>query len=227
MRRLLCVLSGALLAGCAPWPVQNEHLTDLPEGRSESRSESRPEVVAAAPSPGPAAPSRGSLYSEAQFQPLTSDRRLHKAGDLVTVVIFENASATSTADTGAHRDAAAGVNIAKPLTTKDFGLSTSNDFTGGGRTQRSGKVLGQLTVSVREVAPNGDLLVAGEQVLDVNGERQVIRLEGRVRPRDISELNTVLSSRVADARISFSGDGVVGDRQRPGWWHQVLTFVGF
>ena len=226
MRRMVCVLSGALLAGCAPWPVQNGPLTDrLPEGRSEG--------VAAVPQPAPPVlpapigPSRGSLYSEAQFQPLTSDRRLHKAGDLVTVIIFENASASSTADTGAHRDASAGVNIAKPLTTKDFGLSTSNDFTGGGRTQRSGKVLGQLTVSVREVAPNGDLLVAGEQMLDVNGERQFIRLEGRVRPRDISELNTVLSSRVADARISFAGDGVVGDRQRPGWWHQVLTFVGF
>lgn len=220
MRRTVCVLMGALLAGCAPWPVQNDPVTDrLPEGRSEG--------IAAAPQPAPAAPSRGSLYSEAQFQPLTSDRRLHKAGDLVTVIIFENASASSTADTGAHRDASAGLNIAKPLTTKDFGLSTSNDFTGGGRTQRSGKVLGQLTVSVREVAPNGDLLVAGEQMLDVNGERQFIRLEGRVRPRDISELNTVLSSRVADARISFSGDGVVGERQRPGWWHQVLTFVGF
>jgi flagellar L-ring protein FlgH len=223
MRRLLCVLSGALLAGCAPWPVQNDPATDPPETRSEGKAD----VVAAAPLLAPAAPSRGSLYSEAQFQPLTSDRRQHKTGDLVTVIIFENASASSTADTGAHRDASAGLNIAKPLTTKDFGLSTSNDFTGGGRTQRSGKVLGQLTVSVREVAPNGDLLVAGEQMLDVNGERQFIRLEGRVRPRDISELNTVLSSRVADARIAFSGDGVVGERQRPGWWHQVLTFVGF
>lgn len=224
MRLTVCLFGGALVAACAPWVVQNDLLPDraahrLPEGRSE--------VIAAAPQPAPAASRRGSLYSEAQFQSMTSDRRLHKAGDLVTVIIFENASASSTADTGAHRDASAGVNIAKPLTTKDFGLSTSNDFTGGGRTQRSGKVLGQLTVSVREVAPNGDLLVAGEQVLDVNGERQVIRLEGRVRPRDISELNTVLSSRVADARISFSGDGVVGDRQSPGWWHQVLTFVGF
>jgi flagellar L-ring protein precursor FlgH len=219
-----CGLSGALVAGCASWPVQNDVVTDrVPEARLEGR----PLAVDSATAPVLTAPGRGSLYSEAQFQPMTSDRRLHKVGDLVTVIIFENASASSTADTGANRDASAGLQIAKPLITKDFGLSTSNDFTGGGRTQRSGKVLGQLTVSVREVAPNGDLLVAGEQVLDVNGERQVIRLEGRVRPRDISELNTVLSSRVADARISFSGDGVVGDRQRPGWWHQVLTFVGF
>jgi flagellar L-ring protein FlgH len=224
MRRMWCGLSGALVAGCASWPVQNDVVTDrVPEARLEGR----PLAVDSATAPVLTAPGRGSLYSEAQFQPMTSDRRLHKVGDLVTVIIFENASASSTADTGANRDASAGLQIAKPLITKDFGLSTSNDFTGGGRTQRSGKVLGQLTVSVREVAPNGDLLVAGEQVLDVNGERQVIRLEGRVRPRDISELNTVLSSRVADARISFSGDGVVGDRQRPGWWHQVLTFVGF
>ena len=158
---------------------------------------------------------------------MISDRRLHKVGDLVSVIIFENASATSTADTGANRDTSAGISVTNPISTKGFGLSANSDFTGGGRTQRAGKVLAQLTVSVRDLAPNGDLIVAGEQVLEINGERQVIRLEGRVRPRDISELNTVLSTRVADAKISFAGDGVVGDRQRPGWWHQLLTLFGF
>lgn len=182
-----------------------------------------------APVMQPARPSgpRESLYSEASYQSLTSDRRLHKTGDLVTVLIIEDASATSTADTGASRDASVGISVANPVTTKAFGVGTNNDFSGGGRTQRAGRLLGQLTVSVRDMAPNGDLVVGGEQVLEINGERQVIRLEGRVRPRDISELNTVLSSRVADAKISFAGDGVLGERAQPGWWHQLLTIFGF
>lgn len=182
-----------------------------------------PPVVQPARPSGP----RESLYSEASYQPLTSDRRLHKTGDLVTVLIIEDASATSTADTGANRDAGVGISITNPVSTKAFGVGTNNDFASGGRTQRAGRLLGQLTVSVRDVAPNGDLVVGGEQVLEINGERQVIRLEGRIRPRDISELNTVLSSRVAEAKISFAGDGVLGERQQPGWWHQLLTIFGF
>jgi flagellar L-ring protein precursor FlgH len=174
----------------------------------------------------PAAP-RESLYAEGDYQSLTSDRRLHKVGDLVSVVIFENSSATSSADTGANRDSSVGLTVTDPTRSKSAGISTTSDFNGGGRTQRAGRVLAQLTVSVREVAPNGDLLVAGEQLLEINGERQVIRLEGRVRPRDISELNTVQSTRVADAKITFAGEGVLGDRQRPGWWHQFLALFGF
>ena len=174
---------------------------------------------------GPAA-ARESLYSEANFQALTADGRLHKVGDLVSVIIFENASATSTADTGANRDTSVGLRVTNLVTTKGAGISANNDFAGGGRTQRAGKVLAQLTVTVRDLAPNGDLLVAGEQILEINGERQAIRLEGRVRTRDISELNTVLSTRVADAKISFVGDGVVGDRQHPGWWQKFLTLFG-
>lgn len=187
-------------------------------------------LLAPVPQPAPvprASGPRESLFSEATYQSFTSDRRLHKVGDLVTVLIIEDASATSTADTGANRDASVGVAIRNPLSSKAFGAGTNNDFSGGGRTQRAGRLLGQLTVMVRDMAPNGDLIVGGEQLLEINGERQTIRLEGRVRSRDISELNTVPSSRVADAQISFAGDGVLGERQQPGWWHQLLTIFGF
>jgi len=173
-------------------------------------------------------PPRESLYSEVSFQSLTSDRRMHRVGDLVTVVIYESASASSTADTGANRDSSAGLSVTGPrIGTRTAGLGTTSDFTGGGRTQRAGKLLAQLTVAVREITPNQDLWVAGEQLLEINGEKQVIRLEGRVRPRDINELNTVQSTRVADARISFVGDGVLGDRQKPSWWQHVLGLFGF
>lgn len=167
-----------------------------------------------------------SLYDPNGYQALTGDRKARRAGDLVTVLIFENASASTTADTSAGRDA--GVSASASTTSRDWraGIGTGNDFEGRGRTQRSGRVLGQLTVSVQEVLPNGDLVLAGIQELEINGEKQVMQLEGRVRAQDVSDANTVLSTRVADARISYAGDGVLAEHQKPGWWQRLLTLFG-
>jgi flagellar L-ring protein precursor FlgH len=84
-----------------------------------------------------------------------------------------------------------------------------------------------MSVSVVGVAANGDLLVAGEQVLEINSDRQKIRVEGRVRPLDISDANAVLSSRLADAKISYLGDGDLANRQRPGFWSRLFQWAGF
>jgi len=81
-------------------------------------------------------------------------------------------------------------------------------------------------VTVQEVMSNGELRVSGQQMLEVNNEKQHIRLEGRVRPYDVSG-NSVLSTRLADAKISYLGDGDLSDRQRPGWWMRLLTWLGF
>ncbi len=168
----------------------------------------------------------GSLYDPASFRPLTADRKARQVGDLVTVLIYENASASSTADTGAGRDADLSASAYAGSRDYKAGIGTRNDFEGRGHTQRSGRVLGQLTVAVQQAMPNGDLVLAGTQELEINGEKQVIRLEGRVRGQDVSDANTVLSTRVADARISFAGDGVVAEHQAPSWWHRLLTLFG-
>jgi flagellar L-ring protein precursor FlgH len=168
----------------------------------------------------------GSLYEEGRFRSLTADRKGHAVGDLVTVMIFENASASTSADTNAGHDAGVSANLRTPLRDRSAGVSLNNDFEGRGSTQRSGRVLGQLTVAIREVLPNGDLMLVGTQELEINNERQTIRLEGRVRPQDITENNTVLSTRIAEARIGFAGDGVLADHQKPGWWQRLLTLFG-
>lgn len=191
-------------------------------------------ATAAAASASPVAPAgpaarpraRGSLYSDAQFQALTADRRRFEVGEVLTIMVFENASATSSADTGTNRDSSVGLGINLPSWNKSAAATASNDFNGTGRTQRAGRLLAQITVLVREVLPNGDLRVAGEQLLEINGEKQTIRAEGRVRPRDISEQNVVLSSRLAEAKLAFVGDGVLGDMQRPRWWQKLLGLFG-
>jgi flagellar L-ring protein precursor FlgH len=88
-------------------------------------------------------------------------------------------------------------------------------------------MLAQMTVTVTSVGANGDLFVTGEQLLEINADKQRIKVEGRVRPLDISDTNTVLSYRLADARISYLGDGELANHQHQGFWSRLFTMAGF
>ena len=167
-----------------------------------------------------------SLYKPNTYQPLTSDLRARKAGDLITVLVYENASASSTADTSAGRDANVGIQVQGTGKSFGAGIKSTNQTDGRGRTQREGKVLAQITVTIKQITDSGDLIVAGEQLLEINNERQQISVEGQVRPQDVSDTNTVLSTRIANARIRYSGQGDLSDKQRPAWWQRFLTLFG-
>lgn len=168
----------------------------------------------------------GSLYSEQQFRPLTADQKAHHVGDALTVLIYENSSASSTANTSTGRDGRTGLDIRGTGKSWGFGVSGGSQTDGRGRTQRGGQVLAQMTVTVKGISENGDLLIGGEQLLEVNNEKQQIKLQGRVRSADISEQNTVLSTRVAEAKISFVGEGDLAEKQRPSWWQRLLSWFG-
>jgi flagellar L-ring protein precursor FlgH len=167
-----------------------------------------------------------SLYQEGTYRALTSDHKAHRVGDLLTVLVYENASASSTANTTATRDAHVGLDLDWNANRHGGNAQATNQLNGRGQTQREGKVIAQITVSVQSIAENGDLVIAGDQLLDVNNEQQQIRVEGKVRPQDVSDVNTVLSTRIADARISYAGEGDIADRQRSAWWQKVLTWFG-
>ncbi|SDF64433.1 flagellar L-ring protein precursor FlgH [Massilia sp. PDC64] len=166
------------------------------------------------------------LFKPATYQPYTSDLRPRHVGDLITVMVYESASASTTANTSAGRDASVGWETRLPGKGYTGALKTNNQMDGGGRTAREGKVLAQITVAIREITERGDLVVAGEQQLDINDERQRIRVEGRVRAQDVSDANVVLSTRIADARISYIGQGDLANVQRPAWWQRFLTLFG-
>ncbi|PCE23725.1 flagellar biosynthesis protein FlgH [Paraburkholderia acidicola] len=170
-----------------------------------------------------------SLYNEGTYHALAADTKAYRTGDAITVLVYENSSATSSADTSTKRgnNLSAGINstlIGKQL---NGSVAVGGDFDGGGSTQRSNKLLATLTVTVREVLPDGDLRIAGTQLLTLNGEQQKVNVEGRVRPQDISTDNVVLSTRLADARIDYIGDGDLSDRQRRAWWRKVVDWLGF
>lgn len=171
-----------------------------------------------------------SLYDERMFKSLTADHKALRVGDALTIQVIESAMATANADTGSQRRNALSAGLSAHGTHAHAVGVTANaggDFDGGGRTERAGKLVAQLTATVRDVLPNGDLVVAGEQQLTINDERQRITVTGRVRPQDISEANVVLSARIADADITYVGEGHLAERQRPAWWRRLLDAWGF
>jgi flagellar L-ring protein precursor FlgH len=167
------------------------------------------------------------LFVHGGFSGLASDQRAQARGDILTIVIYENASASNKASTGSSKKTslAGTINAGSSLNeTGQLGLSGGTDNTGS--TGRSGQMVAQISVTVDEVLPNGDLHVAGEQTLKINGELTHIRIRGRVRPSDISSYNAVVSSRLADAAIDYDGSGFVTRSSKPGIISRLFNFLG-
>jgi flagellar L-ring protein FlgH len=159
-------------------------------------------------------------------RPLFADHTAHRPGDLLTVVITESAAASATARTRTDKRDRLSASLRVPNERDDVDVSLGTDFTGGGQIQRTGKLLARLAVVVEGVDANGNLLIRGEQDILVNNERQRIALSGRVRPADIGPDNTLVSSRIADARIDFKGDGMLARQQSPGLLGLLFRLFG-
>lgn len=166
-----------------------------------------------------------------------SGRRAMAVGDHLTVRIAHNTSADSKANTSTNKTSAAelGVSSLFGLETQiaDAGMdptlqlkgSAGSTFSGDGTTNRSGALSGTLTVRVVDVEPNGTLVIGGRQAVKINNEVQVLNLRGRVDPRAVQPDNSVASSQIVDARIEYSGVGVVAGKQRPGWLTRILDVI--
>jgi flagellar L-ring protein FlgH len=174
-----------------------------------------------------------SLWSDdVAYGDLFSDPKARRAGDVITIKIAESSSASNSADTSTDRDSSLSAGISELFGMKASNLqnfSVSGDmksgFEGSGKTSRSGSLEAFITARVVEVMPNRNLKIVGSREIMVNNEKQIMTIYGVVRPRDISENNVVLSTFVADARIAYSGAGIVDDRQKPGWIANTLNSV--
>lgn len=172
-----------------------------------------------------------SLYDASTYRPLTSDNKALRVGDVLTIQVLENSSATTSSDTTTQRKnelsaslGTSAINGGRPVSGS---IGVNGTFDGGGTTQRANRILATLTVSVSAVLPNGDLRVAGEQLLTVNQESHKVHVEGRVRSQDISSDNVVVSTRLADAKVTYAGEGDLSDRHKRAWWRKLLDFLGF
>lgn len=184
--------------------------------------------------------STGSLWSSNYSSHLYDNMyRASRPGDTVTIVVDEHAQGTGKGDTKTNRkmDHAASIDqlggLMGKLQTLISGLDptkllkakTESKFQGDGATKREGSLEAKITATIERVLKNGNMVIRGEQHLKINKEEQVLIVEGIIRPYDIQPDNTVLSSALADARISYNGFGVIGERQSPGWLVRVLDHV--
>ena len=166
------------------------------------------------------------LYRPDTFRSLTADHRAYRIGDALTVVVVENSSASNSADTTTEKRG--GVGAAVSLTNnqdKRLSIDVTEDFNGKGRIQRSGRLLATVTVNVVGHTENGDLLIYGTQLIEVNEEKQQLQVEGRVRPVDIGDNNAIISSRIADAKIAYVGEGLLAEKQKPGILTRFLSWL--
>lgn len=185
----------------------------------------------------------GSLWQEENGRAyLYEDLRAMRVGDILTIKIVEKHAGSKSADTKAEREST----INNGLSTNTIGIpglsaatflhgravpglaidaSAKNKFGGKGATSRADTLTGTISTIVTEVLPNGDLRIEGKREVTVNSETQLMSISGIVRRVDVDTKNTVLSSAIADAKIEYSGLGVVDDVQRPGWLVRVLDWV--
>lgn len=157
-----------------------------------------------------------SIYNEEDYSPLTSDKRSFKKGQILTVLVYEAATATSSTDTGTSKSTSLGVSGVSTNNDKSADIGLNSDFDGGGALNRSGKFITTVSVTIVDITDDDELLISGEQMLEFNNETQKISLEGKVRKEDITASNTIISTRIADAKIKYLGNGLLSDRERPG-----------
>tara|TARA_R110001606_G_scaffold137132_1_gene274911 strand:+ start:7173 stop:7862 length:690 start_codon:yes stop_codon:yes gene_type:complete len=174
----------------------------------------------------------GSIYQARQgYQPLFEDRRPRAMGDILTIVLDEEVSASKNSQSNAGRSGSASLELAQlpdvldTLAEYGFDISGENDFAGSGGSQANNSFTGTITVSVLEVMNNGNLRVRGEKQIAINQGTEFIRFSGVVNPRTITAQNTVPSTQVADARIEYVGDGYINEAQHMGWLQRFFLNV--
>lgn len=208
----LLLLLSLLAGGCATHPGP--------------RGDYRPVI----PQPQPPQPqSQGTIYQSGTAMYLFEDIKARRVGDIITIVLEERTQASKSAETDTEKETTLESQTPSALgdTFGRLGASVDNssEFEGEGESSQSNSLSGNISVTVVDVHPNGNLVVRGEKWLTLNQGDEYIQISGIVRPVDVRPDNTVLSTRVADARIAYSGQGFVHDSNTMGWFAQFFNSV--
>jgi flagellar L-ring protein precursor FlgH len=208
---LLVMLAAVILSGCASMQADGGRDFDA----------AWPEILDAGSRPQP-----GAIYAQGTEVSLWNNVTARNVGDTLTVVLAESTEAEKSATTTASKSSSAelgGPTIAgRPVTVNgtpvlEMGMGNESQFAGNGAATQSNKLDGYITVTVAKRLSNGNLVVRGQKWVAINNGREYVRLQGIVRPSDVAPDNTVLSWRVADAYISYGGQGTVASASKPGW----------
>lgn len=190
-------------------------------------------MSARAPAPVPVPQDNGAIYQPGNAKlALWEDRRARNVGDTLMVVLEERTNATKQSSTTNSRKGSTAISL--PTITKvpganlegiDVSASSDASFEGKGGAATNNSFTGNVSVTVIEVLPNGNLLVSGEKQVSINQGTEYIRVSGIVNPVNLSALNTVSSTRLADARIEYKGRGVDAEAQNVGFLQRLLYAI--
>ena len=167
------------------------------------------------------------------------DRKARGVGDIVTIIVSESSTGNNKAGTDTSRDSKTDAEISALLGLETsilkrnenmggqikVGGSSSNSLKGAGNTSRGNTLVARITARVIRVMENGNLMIEGRRQVTVNAEDQFIVISGLVRPDDITSDNLIASQYISDARILYTGKGIVNDKLRPGWLTRVVDWV--
>ncbi len=210
----LLTAAALLLAGCAASPTDKMALQKL-----------EPLSIPAQPQSMNAHPANGAIWQDGTNVALFEDSRAHRVGDLITILIAENANASkSTNTTIAKSDTVSaglsslfGVQPTLGAYSPSLGATSAQKFGGNGATTQSNTFTTTLQATVVQVMSNGNLELSGQKEVMLNGGHEFIRVVGVVRAADVTPQNTVSSTQIADARVEYSGNGSVYDAAKVPW----------
>jgi len=221
---VLLLTSGLLLSGCAAPPI---HPDD-------------PRYAPVIPNtPPPPSPLAGSLYTPTHGVALWSDQRARQVGDILTVLLEESTTSSKSSTSSVTKDS--NINMSTPNilgtspTVRAFPFNSSLNLSaeigaardGGGEAaaNQQNQLNGQIAVTVTQVLPNGVLVVRGEKWLQLTEGQEFLRVSGMIRPADVQQDNTISSTKIADARITFSGTGQFAQAHKMGWLAKFFNSI--
>lgn len=176
--------------------------------------------------------SSGAIYQASNNRFFFEDIRARRAGDVINVILDERTDATKTASTKSNK----GTSIGLPSPTLFGGevtgkgrrllsmdVSSNTDFAGSADSSQSNRLNGSVAVTVDRVLSNGNLWIRGQKTLTLNQGSEVVRVAGLIRAEDITPDNTIMSTQIASAKITYGGRGLLADSNRAGWFTRLLN----
>jgi flagellar L-ring protein FlgH len=212
---LLCTLGGVLVGFALPAFAKKNPREDF--------------TATTAPLPPPSQ-ANGAIFQNEGYAPLTSGMRAARVGDVLTIILAERTNASKS--NAANTDRVGDIGLTPPttgplnvLSPSDVNMSGKQSFKGKGNAAQSNALSGEITVTIAALYPNGTMLVRGEKLLTLNRGDERVQVSGIIRSADISTDNRVLSSRVADAHILYTGKGEVARASQQGWLQRFFSRI--
>jgi len=184
---------------------------------------------------------KASLWrTNSAFGKMYSDPIARSINDIVTIQVSETSTASNKAELTTSKKTQVQMGIDNFLgLEKDMGnkisdnfdnasmvgASTNNSNAGEGESKRETSLTAYISARVIDVMPNGNMVIEAKKEVQVNKEKQVAVLTGIIRPRDISYNNIILSNKIADMQIKFSGKGPVSAQAKRGWLSWLIGTI--